>query len=421
MRVVIVISILILILISGCSDKKNVIGEGTDLHPYLVDIRAEDLFEYYYAYENETGNFIRNTKSIVGNFRGNESITLIRFSNLPDSNFVLQEDPQLILTMNKHYNSEGMNLRFGTISQIWDPLHVSWEKSGQDSLWHQSWDDYSNMTILEEIVQQISETDSTLTVNLPMDLMTDLIQGWIKDTPETYGLAIFADLAENNNNSYVEFFSRETSDGPVLKFEYLAAPGDTTFVTYERMPIYNSFINSKQPVDGYYIEEEILVGNIVPTRSVVKLNLQSEYFNPLPEDDDLKKITVNKAELILFKQTQNEASHFAEQLFQIYPYYLINEFSPEEIGSLPIAVENMGIVNPTYTSIISETADSVAVNITSIVQSHISELKDNYGLVISSSLENKDNSFISFYPPNTLDESKKPYLRVIYTLPFEPQ
>ena len=407
---------ILIIILAGCSKKKNIIGDEGDFHPYLVEIKADSLFEYYYSFEREAGNYIRNTKSLVGHYNGNESITLLRFANLPDSGFVLTEDPQLTLTIKKQFEAEGMNLRFGLISQLWHHYFATWEKAEEEVDWSASWDDYSNISILEDIHRVISENDTTLVITLPQDLMQGIIEGWVSSEPESYGFALFSELSGSRTDSYLELYTRETAGSPVLKFAYHPADGDTTLVTYERTPLHNTFINSKLPVDGYQLSEEVTLANMVPTRAVFKLNILDEYFDPLPADGDLKKITVNRADLILFRD--GEEGHFPELLFELYPYYLLEEYPPENLSGLPIPVENMGIINPTFTSLMAVTADSVAVNITTIIQAHISELKENYGLVISSTAENKDNGFVGFHTPDSPETEKRPYLRVIYSLPF---
>jgi hypothetical protein len=426
MRMVSIITLVVLLFlfVAGCSDKKNVIGDDSNLHPYYTEIKADSLFQYFYSYENETGSFIRNDKSLTGHFRTNESITLLRFTNLPDSGFVFTEEtaPSLILPVKKHFNSEGMVLRIGIIKQFWHHFFATWENAEEDVEWEKSWDDYSAMTLLEGIEEYIvSEEDSTVVFTLPKEVLEGIIEGWTMEDPEGYGFAVYAEDG-GVADSYLEFYSRETSDGPLLSFDYYATEGDTAAVSYERMPVHQTFINSKQPVEGYYTGEELQIANIVPTRTAIKLNLFDEFFVSLSPEEDLKKITINKAELVLYKEQEEGTSHFGESRFEIFPYIIVNnEYPLEEADNLPIPVEDLQSISPTFTSVITETQDSLAVNITSIVQSHISELKPNLGFIITSSLENKDNSFIGFYPPGHLEEEKRPYLRILYTLPFIPE
>ncbi|MBW6516318.1 MAG: hypothetical protein K0B81_06855 [Candidatus Cloacimonetes bacterium] len=422
MRIVTLITLIILtlVMIFGCSTRKNIIGEDSDLEPNVVEIKAEQgLFEYYYSYENETGNFMRNTKSITGHFRGNESITLLRFTNLPDSGFVLTEDPTLTLKIRNNYNAEGMTLRFGLIRQNWHHFFATWEQAEENIEWELSWDDQSAMEILDGLLGMVTEEDS-LVITIPSVKMQDIIEGWIQEEPESYGLAIFSEVSNGRNDQYVEFYSRETTNGPILNFEYYTAETDTIIYTYERMPLQQTFINSKKPVEGYYAGEEIIIGNIVPTRSVIKLNLEEDSFD-LPPNIDLKMITVNRADLIVHRKTDEDMYHFTVEPFEFYPYYLLEEFAPSETEKLPIEAENIGNFTTTVTSFFGVDAEYVSLNITPIVQAHISEIKENFGLLITSSLENKDNGFIGFYTPDSVEIEKRPYLRVIYTLPFLPE
>jgi len=416
MKIVSLISLIVLsvILIPGCSDRKNIIGEDTDIQPLVSTIPGESLIEYSYSYQNKPSRFLRNDKSIVGNFLLNESIILYRFGSLPASGFVITEEPaELVMNIKSQYNSDVLILRLALVKQQWNHIDATWEYAEEDVEWEEDWLD------ILDISNEISESDSTVVFTFHPYLMQEIAEGWIEEEPESYGLAVFASLVDNNDNRYLECWSRETADAPRLKFEYHPAEDDTTVVEYNRIPVQETFINSHIVEDGTYLGEEIVLGNIAPTRTVMKLNIEEEFFEQLPADGDLKKITVNKAELFLFRQENEENYHFAETLFEIYPYILQEEYLPEDLDET--INENMEIVSPSYTSILNSTADSVAVNITSIVQAYISELRDNRGIVLRSSLENKDNSFVSFYSQDYQNEEKRPYLRIIYTLPFLPE
>jgi len=418
MRIVSIILVVMLmfILLSGCSNRKNVIGEDTEIQPHILTIASEDIIEYSYSYQNNPTPFLRNNKSIVGKFLHNESLTLYRFANLPDSGFVATEEPaELVINIKSHYNSEGLILHLGLIKQQWNHIHATWEYAEEDIAWNESWIDYHNLDILE-ISNQVSESDSTVVFTFPSSLIQDIVEGWIVEERESYGLALFAETSASVDNRYLEFWSRETVDAPRLQFEYHPAADDTTVVEYNRIPIQETFINSEIIEEAQFLGEEMVLANLAPIRTVLKLNIEEEFFDPLPADGDLKKITVNKAELFLFRQENEENYHFAETLFEIYPYILQEEFIPEEFDES--INDKMEVVSPSYTSVLNSAADSVAVNITSIVQSYVSELRDNKGIVLRSSLENKDNSFVSFHNQMSPEEDKRPYLRIIYTLPF---
>ncbi len=425
MRIVSAVSlvILVIILLAGCSDRKNVIGEESDLHPYLVEVKSDTLFQYHYSYENKTATFLRNDKSISGSFGSNESITLLRFAGLPDSGFVVTEEPEpeLRLQIKNHYNTEGMVLRLGMVKQFWHHFSATWEYAEEDVEWKQSWDDLSTVLPLEGAEYQVSEEDSTVVFSFSRSQMQEMVEGWILPEAEGYGFAVYTDAIEGED-AYIEFYSRETDEGPVLAYDFLETEEDTTVVSYDKMPAQQTFINSRKPVDDYYLGDDLVVGNIVPTRSLIRLNLFEEFFDPLPADGDLKKISINKAELILFRQKDEDKYHFAEPRFELFPHIVINqEYSPDDLDKLPVIVDDLETISPSFTSVISDTEDSSAVDITSIVQAHISELRDNKGFVITSSLENKDNGFISFYSQEHEDENKRPYLRILYSLPFIPE
>lgn len=418
---IITLTCLFMVLLSGCSNKKNVLGEENDHPLYLVEIGPENLFETYFSYENETKNYIRNNKSITGHFRGNESITLLRFANFPSSGFVLSEDAKLTLQIKSEYNSQDMVLRIGKIRQFWHHFYATWEKAEQDVEWNYDWNTYETLEIMEGIEYIVNENDSTVVFTFSKELMEDLIEEWEQEEPESFGFALFNEKAGDKpeTDKYLEFYTREHVNGPLLKFEYYPSEGDTTKVVYERMPVHNTFINSKEPAEDYFTGHEIKIGNILPTRSLLKLNLSKDFFEVLPPDGNIKMITVNKAELILFRQKEEENYHFPEMLFEIFPYSLLQDYDPyEENGKqLPVETGDYETLVPSFTSVLLKEADSVAVNITSIVQAHISEIKTNYGFLLTSPHENRDNGFVTFYGPEHVEEKKRPVLRIIYSLP----
>jgi protein involved in ribonucleotide reduction len=399
-----------LILLGGCTDRKNIVGDDTDYVPLKTTIPADSLISYFYSYEDSVRNYYRSEKLLVGNFQENQSITLLRFANLPDSNAVINSDAELRLTVKSHFQTEGMELKIGLINQNWNQYNATWDKADADETWDQDWADLGNLTPLD-MTYQVSEEDSTIAISIAQETISDIVSGWIQTDPVSFGFALYTENRFSRTDSYLSFKSRDTTDGPILFFEYYETEEDTTLIDFNRTAVYNTFINSQKPVAEYH-QDKIRIANIIPTRSVFKLNIPESFFD-LPAGLDLARITVNKAELVLFS---SDDKHFSESFLQLTPYLLEQEYTPD--SNVIIPKEEFLAISPTFTSGLSSTSDSVAVNVTSIVQAIVSDLKDNNGIVINSTQENFDNTYSEFETPESADPNKQPYLKIIYTLPL---
>lgn len=416
-RVLIILMTLTSLIFIGCSDKKNPLGQNSNLKPQVTKILSDDLFEYAYSYENEVETYRLNSVVTIGNFRGNKSIALLRFANsaFPKTAYELTSDAKLTLSVNKHYfpTIDKTTIKIGKINESWSQNYATWMRAGKEINWKNSWNDLSTITLLDIDTEYVAE-DSTFTFIIAKEVMQEIIEDLTATEPKSFGFAIFS---ESEDDNYIEAFSETSSDKyPTLSFKYQKNDGTMTEKDFKEKPLYTTTIHSKKPVEGYYLGEDFVVGNIVPTRIVMKLAYPTNAFE-LPDGLDTRKITINKAELVLFREKSEEASHIYKGVFQITPYSLSNEYSSDELSKLPIKNEDIRTVKPYSIKSFNSEVDSVSINITSIVQEHISELKENFGIVLTSYNENKDNSYVQFFSNESEQIDKRPYLKLIYSYP----
>ncbi len=133
--------------------------------------------------------------------------------------------------------------------------------------------------------------------------------------------------------------------------------------------------------------------------------------------ENLKRMNINKAELVLYikkdlPNLSNTYSYFANA-------FLVKESpeAPEIINTTNL--ESIAFAYPLINSA-TNTADSLVINITPILQAYTSGKKEAKGIVIISTYERKDFGEIEFYHPLdiTAPEGKQPYIRVKYTPPY---
>ncbi|MBT7296944.1 hypothetical protein HN836_04770, partial [Candidatus Woesearchaeota archaeon] len=195
------------------------------------------------------------------------------------------------------------------------------------------------------------------------------------------GLVIFSD----SENNFIECYSSESEYKPELK---IITETDTTIIYASA----DTFINSTQPNDEI-ITNSLIISNICPTRSFLKFSIPDEIIDP--------QITINKAEIIL----ESDNNYLSNYNLTITPY-IVHSDSIE--STLPSEEDYEYAVG----SSIFEN-DEISINITPIIQKIISnDYYDNEGIILKSTTENKDFSFINFNIDNI-------EIKITYTLPAE--
>lgn len=408
-------------MIVSCTQRNNPIGNSVEETPHIEIFQGESLFDYSYSFEDSLRSSYPSDKLLVGTYNSNTSVTLLRFANFPEPVFSLQSDAELRIGVKGSYNASGMVLSLGIIKQNWFQEYATWDQATRDEKWSYSWLDKGNMELLDSIDYTFHEGDSLITFKIPASKMHDFISKSVIEDPMNYGLAIyvdrFIDKDGDSDKSYLELFTKDSSDGPTLIFEFLKDSPDASPEEYERKAMENTFINSVQPQLGLVEEGIISISNMPPKASVIKFNTgKIKNFFSGKYNFNTEKITINKAELVLFLDQNNQHFSPSTSIQSIIPYNLKSEYKDSDI--LPIITSDYERIDPTYISSASVHADSIAVNITTIIQAYISSIRNNNGILFRSTAENKDNTNIKFFPVDSIDENKRPYLKIIYSHRF---
>ena len=344
---------LFLIIIVSCTQNTNPIGFESEIE--LSEILLDEIDDCY-SFQNSIENFNNNDILIISD----NITTFIKFNDLPDT--LTTADSLLMKLKIKHISEsdEEFNLKFALINDDWDENEIIW----QDSLY-------------EEYVLNISNVwHDSIEVNLNITDFFNNDSLFIKN-----GLALFSD----SQNNFIEIYSSESEYKPELK---IITETDTTIIYASA----DTFINSTE-TNEEIIENESIISNICPTKSFIKFSIPTEIY-------DDAQITINKAEFIL---ESNDYYLSNESLF-ITPYMMHTE-----TDSIPPNEED-------YEYLIgsSEFKDGkISINITPIIQKIISnDDYDNEGIILKSTTENKDLSFINFNNDNI-------EIKILYTLPPE--
>ena len=136
-------------------------------------------------------------------------------------------------------------------------------------------------------------------------------------------------------------------------------------------------------------------------------------------DYDLKRITVLRADLILYPK---ETNYPINELVEIKPYLVISKSAVSENPDIPLEYRTDYI---SYGKISSDSlyTDEFSIDVTSIIQAIISgtyinageesECK-NYGIVLKTIKENISLENIEFYGIETQEEDRRPKLIIKY-------
>ncbi|MBT3168378.1 MAG: hypothetical protein HN952_01540 [Candidatus Cloacimonetes bacterium] len=342
-----------LIIIISCTQKTNPIGFESEILINQIMIEGIDSF---YSFQDSIKNYNNNDILVIEN----NATTFLKFNDLPDT--LIASDTLLLKLKIKHISEPGeeLNLKFALINDDWDENEIIWQNGlyGQD------------------ILDTFNIWQDSIEVNLDITDFFNNDSLFIKN-----GLVIFSD----SENNFIECYSSESEYKPELK---IITETDTTIIYASA----DTFINSTQPNDEI-ITNSLIISNICPTRSFLKFSIPDEIIDP--------QITINKAEIIL----ESDNNYLSNYNLTITPY-IVHSDSIE--STLPSEEDYEYAVG----SSIFEN-DEISINITPIIQKIISnDYYDNEGIILKSTTENKDFSFINFNIDNI-------EIKITYTLPAE--
>ncbi len=409
-----IIFILIFILIiMGCTQKKNTVGvPDVDNEPIEMIISDTTYFGNFYSFEDSCKNYIGNSKLIVGTYENNEAKSLIKFTSLPDTVYQFDsENITLTLWLENSLNFE--SLEFGKLKQEWVESYVTWKAATDSTDWEEEFFESLDFTF------DVEQTDS-LNIEIPKDKFYSEVSSScfvIDSLFYKYGLILYSGSSDDENR-FIEIKSRESGTEPLLSFDYIKTETDTV-VTYSNTATYDTFMYLKKNgtnEDFLTFENELIISNIQPIKMYLNFDISDSVFiadsSGIETNYDYTMMTINKAELILCIKDSTEFTYPLETSFTLFPYIVTNE-DPEVPFSYD---EDYEYIYGTINSSGSSSDLEFVIDITKIVQAVTSGEYENNGILIKSTKENKDFSFIDF--GTKFDEEKEPKLRVIYTPPI---
>jgi hypothetical protein len=411
--IIIISSMLIII---GCTDKKNLTGTSGLEGPIPIEIEiSSDMFTDFYSYEDSIRNF-NSDNLMLGNYESNnfnnQAVTLLKFTSLVDS-FDQVVDVKLNIRIKENYNFDVIDnttLKIGKMKIDWLESSATWYKPADDTTWTDtefSLTDGIDFEFLDDI--EISTEGDSLII----ELSEELLQNWILADSLNYGLALFTE----DDDKFIEFYSSEYSDenGPKLYFDYTAAPEDTLETLY-RTPT-NDIHIYKTDNDFTVYEDKLIISNIQPIKMFLKFDILNSIFigSPLNSVEDtlayLERLTINRADLVLAYESDNPYPEDLNASINIDPFIMISPDLNLENSSIPMInsedYEDMYITSSND----SLNSDAFTINITRIMQAIISdEDYDNCGIMLKSIYENKDFKHSEF--------NLEPKITILFTPPI---
>ena len=409
-----IIFILIFILIiMGCTQKKNTVGvPNVNNEPIEMIISDTTYFGNFYSFEDSCRNYIGNSKLVVGTYENNEAKSLIRFTSLPDTVYQFDsENITLTLWLENSLNFE--SLEFGKLKQEWVESLVTWKAATDSTDWEEEFFESLDFTF------DVEQTDS-LNIEIPIEKFYSevnrsyfVIDSLIYD----YGLILYSGSSDDENR-FIEIKSRESGTQPLLSFDYTPAENDTSR-TFSNTATYDTSMFLKKDgtnEDFVTFEDELIISNIQPIKMYLNFDISDSVFiadsSGIETNYDYTMMTINKAELILSVKDSTEFTYPLETSFTLFSYLVTSE-DPQ----IPFAYsEDYEYIYGSLNSSGSSADTEFIIDITKIVQVITSGENENNGILIKSTKENKDFSFIDF--GTKFDEGKEPKIRIIYTPPI---
>ncbi|MDY6914910.1 MAG: hypothetical protein SVM86_01160 [Candidatus Cloacimonadota bacterium] len=401
----------IIFLLTNCTDKENPIGINEGPQPIETTISDTSFFGNFFSYQDSLKSYNSSNKIIVGNYDDIEVKSLIKFQNLPDTLNSLTDEFFKLTLVNKDSLNFSRQLKFGKILQPWKENFVTWKAATDSTDWETEF-----FTEIDFQFDVATWQDSTI-INIPYEYFyTENEEQLIVDNEVAEnGFIIFCE--ENDNNGYVEFFSKDSDSKPYLSFDYTIADSDSIFSYNENLKedaiLYEKIDGNNTEFPKY--EDTLMIKNIPPVKIYMNLDLSFQNLidklNDIDSEDDLRRMTVNKAELILYKAEEEQFEK--RTLFSLRPYVLTNESATTPFNYF----EDYDYLSYSNDSFIDSSEDKYNIDITNIIQQVLAGEIDFNGLIFRSTNEGYDFEFIKFANKYS-DVDLQPKLRIIYTPPF---
>lgn len=401
------LSLIALLIMTGCTNKDNLTGNNwSDVAPQSF----ADSSSFYGGFSYPGTKTVNGLESnlLCGDFQGKEAITVLRFTGLPDSLQIPaahQDSTWLELTLVKRspLGRNPVELSIYKLNQLWAADSTSLIQD-------------ANMT--EEITTQAFTIPDTIlaagtVVKIPIPYAK--IQDW-SSTADSLGFNL---VLKTNADSYLELRSTETGRGPKLRFTYTAGT-DTTKVTYNTNPTRDSYRVTAEAAP--LLPGQWVIQNISPSRILVNFGLDYNLFKDsagnILSEKDRKRVTINKAELVLY--VKDNPYYIAPTQYNLRADWLKDSLNV----ALPVAIADDKLTTGlTYQAAVRD--NYIVVNVIQIVQAFSSGDIDSWndqpwGVVIRSNQELLNFGKLELWQaddPN-IPAGMKPKLKVTYTPPY---
>lgn len=420
-RSFIIAGLIIFVLIS-CTIKKNPVGFQGGIQPVSITFDYS-IFNNSYSFEDSVDNYQLNTNFLVGEYNSNNSSkelrSLLRFNDLPDSISSIDGDVTIELQIRNRFNYDiidNTTISVGKLTSDWADSETTWLNATDTLSWSTAGGDFE---IIENDTLQISCVEDTLQIKLPISIITD----WINADSLNFGLILIPQIT----NAFLEIYSKEyTTDSesefnPSLSFNYFISESDTVATEFNNELTNDTFIYSFDEQLTIF-ENYLTLSNIKPIKMYLDFDLSDSLFinsynSGIYNADDYRRMTVNRAELILSVIDDDPIYPITESIY-IKPYYVTSDTLNFDDIYQPMLTADDYLFAGDVNSSDSLQADQIKIDITNVIQFFTSGEIDNKGILLKSIYENKDLRHLSFATRDHYDETKRPKLNIIYTPPY---
>jgi len=432
----IIISLILMIFLSGCTKDENSVGYDSMGEPLYLQISGEKSIGNVYSFEDSISNYYNSPILTIGNREEYESMALLKFNGLPDTLSEIENNKiKLIMFVNKQHGSENTNLLIWEIGEYWEEDEVTYTAATDTSEWENS-----DLFFVPDTAatynssQTYSEGDSII-VDIPVERVYSEVDGKMEvdSLIAEHGIFVKRNGMNAGESDFIEFYSYESDSSrqPRLTFRYKSDEDDTEYTSWtstsvEDAAIYRSIDDDLGDYDIY--DGEIRLRNISPVKMFLEIILTDAVLdsiiinsdNGVNNYDQEFPVTINKAYLNL---TAKEDYYGSTSYIYTQPAVLTNSEMIENQVEIPEYGDDYTLVSGvtiSQDSLLSLEGDLIyKIDITSELQSIIIENDDidGHGLIIRSTRENRDFSYIDFYSKDD-DVTKAPYLEVYCTPPL---
>jgi len=374
----------LLLMLVACTQKDNLTGTSdSGLRPETAILDQSYRLDAF-CYQDTAINKGSVGSFSVGMHNDLQAVGLIYFDEMPDS--IECVETGLRLVMEARHGAAGQTIRLARVLQPWDETECDWTYAGEDTLWEEPrWE------ALDGAEAQTTDSD-TLFLPLP----TSLVQSWIDGDTLTYGLAIYTE-----EQGICQFYSSEADESnPKLIIRYTSGDSLAEYGLYANEDV---FISNGAP-ENAQLEANTLC-NVTPTLLYMKwdLSLQAlQAVTGITDTLEIRQTTINRAEVVI--PVDEALSFIPEDTFTAYAYRLKSESA---LDSLPVAGDQL--LAYSYTDVSSYADGEIAIDVTPIIQGMTAGIKQNYGIVVTPLLRDRNLGFL------TLMDGWE--LRIMYTRP----